>query len=78
MATIELLSVGVTKTLVQNQQYALPARSVNIFGQGSGFEISNDGSTWQAVTLGTNKEFTTAAAFIHSTAASSTVTVKPA
>lgn len=78
MATIELLTTGVTKTLVQNQQYALPARNVNIFGQGTGFEVSNDGSTWQAVTLGTNKEFTTAAAFIHSTAVGSTVTIKPA
>lgn len=78
MAQNTLLSIGVAYTLVQNQTYALPSRSVNIFGQGSGFEISNDASTWQAVTLGTNKEFITAAPFIRSTAVGSTVTVKPA
>lgn len=76
MAQNTLLSTGGVYTLVQNQTYALPARSVNIFAQGSGFEVSNDASTWQAVTLGTNKEFITAAPFIHSTAVGSTVSVR--
>lgn len=75
MAT-ELLLSGMTYTLVQNQAYALSPRNVNIFAQGSGFEISNDGSTWQAVTLGTNKEFATAARFLRSTAVGSIITLK--
>lgn len=76
MAQAELLSPGRTYTLVQNQAYALPAKAVTIFGQGTGFEISNDASTWQAVTLGTNKELITAAPFIRSTAVGSTVSVR--
>ena len=72
----ELLSAGFTYTLTQNITYALPAVAAYIFGQGATYEISNDGTTWQAVTLDTNKGLLTAARFIRSTAVASNVTVK--
>lgn len=62
--------------MVQNQAYALPARACYAFVQGSGIEESNDGSTWQAVTLDTNKNFIAVAPFVRSTAASTTIMLK--
>lgn len=76
MADVELLTIGPPHTLVQNLTYALPARSVDVFVLGSGMEVSNDNSTWQAITLDSNKEFQAFAQFIRSTAVGSIITLK--
>lgn len=72
----ELLTIGSSHTLVQNRTYSLPAWGCIGFAQGSGVEMSNDDSTWQAVTLGTNKEFEANGIFIRSTAVGTLLTLK--
>lgn len=71
-----MLTTGPPHTLVQNQTYAMPARLVYLHGQGSGFEVSNDGTTWQAVTLVVGQPFPVAAQFVRSTAVGSIVSLK--
>lgn len=75
MPVIESLTPGV-HVLTANVQYALSAKSTRIHVTGAGVvEVSNDGTNWDAVTLDANKEFVTAAVFIHSVAGA-TISVK--
>lgn len=65
MAT-ELICAGVVKTMLEDVVYAIPARlcSYTVITAGGTIEVSNDGSTWQAITLDANANFVTSAPFI--------------
>ena len=73
---LELLMIGIVYTLTQNISYALPARAVTAFIQGSGVQQSNNDSTWSAVTLDANNSFVATGAFIRSTAVDTTIILK--
>ncbi len=72
------LSPGSSYVLGQDVIYTLPAKTVRIavFTVAGTIETSEDGITWQAITLNVNNEFNTAAKFIHSIDDDSTVSVK--
>jgi len=64
----ELINLGVVKTLVQDDVYATPAQLCNftVITAGGTIEVSLDESTWQAITLDANKNFTSSAPYIRS------------
>lgn len=73
---VELLLIGSPTALTQNLTYALPSVACLIHVKGSGMEMSDDNSNWDAVTLDTSEQFQAAAGFVRSTAASTIITVK--
>lgn len=67
MPTIAL-PLGVAVTLVAGTSVALPAKAVQITVQGAGTQsVSNDNSTFANMTLDSNNNFQTSAAFLKST-----------
>ena len=72
------LSIGLTETLTAATVYALPMKSVRIavYQSGGTIAVSVDNSHWQTVTLDSNSEFVTAAAFIKAVTTNAIVTVK--
>lgn len=57
--------------------YALPAKSAKAFGSTAAtFEMSNDGTTWKAVTMDTNNQFDAAATFIRATSVGAIISLK--
>ncbi len=78
MATT-VLTIGPAHTLVQNQTYAVPGgRSVLIHVQNNlaSIEQSNDGNTWNAVTLDDDESFLCGGVFIRSTGVDTILTLK--
>ena len=68
----KLLTIGPVHTLTQNVVYAMPARSTRGYASSSTIEGNNvNSSTGMAAITGT--EFVTAAPFIRTTAATTTV-----
>ncbi len=73
----EVLSLGGVYTLTVALAYALPAKSAKLAVQtANNVSVSVDGSTWTVVTLDSNKEFVTAAAFIRANTTTAIVSVK--
>ncbi len=74
----ELLSIGYTLTMVQNQIYALPARRVLLFSNAGGTIEQAEVVAFtspKAVTLDTNNQAELAGGFIRQTAAAGGLTV---
>lgn len=69
---------GSSTTLVQDGVYSLPNKVINatVITSSGSIEISLDGNTWQAITLDSNKNFTTSAPFIRSVSGDSTIIAK--
>lgn len=74
----ELIGLGVVKTMTQNTIYALPARLCNftVYTAAGTVQVSNDQTNWQSMTLDSNKNFTSAAAFAKSINDSSVIIAK--
>lgn len=71
------LSPGGPYSLTQNTVYALPPRSVFVqVVSGKTIESSMDGSTFAAVTLGTNNLVQLVSPFLRSTAADTIISIK--
>lgn len=69
MAITIMIPSGGPFTMVATVIYALPGRSNRIHVTGAGaIDVSNDGVTFEAVTVDANKDFVTGARFIRSTA----------
>lgn len=79
VSSIVALIPGQKTTLIQNQTYQLPGTctEITVITSGGTIEVSLDGTTWQAMTLDSNKNFKTSAIFIHSINTTSDVVVKP-
>jgi len=74
---VTMLTTGPAHTLVENETYALPGgKAVSIQVEGSDVEWSNDGTTWNAVTLDDNNKFYGASMFIRATNADTIVVLK--
>jgi DeoR/GlpR family transcriptional regulator of sugar metabolism len=73
-----VVAIGRLETLVQNTVYALPARLCNctVITSGGTINVSLDNSTYQAITLDSNKNFQTSALFVKSTGADSQITIQ--
>lgn len=70
---------GIAIILSEGLSYALPPRIVEItviLPGGASIEVSLDGTIWQAMTLDSNKNFITSAAFIRSVAHDSFIVAK--
>jgi hypothetical protein len=77
MGTPFTIPIGSPFTMTQNQTYAVPPRVLSCHVQGAAaMEQSNDGSTWDAVTLDDDEQFLVGAAFIRSTAVDTIVVLK--
>jgi hypothetical protein len=74
MSTV-LISLGKAETMVQNQVYALPNRLCNytVITSGGTIQVSLDNSTWQSITLDSNKNFITSAPYVKSINAGSQI-----
>lgn len=71
MPTITI-PIGRPHTMVTNQSYALPAKRllIHVTGLGAGaIELSDDNSTWVAITLDANEQAEVAATWIRCTTA---------
>lgn len=77
--SVELISLGVVKSMTASQVYALPARLCNytVITSGGTISVSLDNSTFQNITLDSNKNFMTSAPFIKCTGASALIVGKP-
>lgn len=71
---MEMLSLGIAHTILQNVAYALPP-CVVLVRSTAAIQTSQDNSTWAAVTL-VNDQAELSAMFIRTTAASAIVSVK--
>jgi len=80
MAVIDLLMIGIPYTLVADIVYAMPTRIVLVHVQQAGgtIEISNDNSTWSAVTLDTSEQFENAGGFIRALTTNAVVVLRAA
>jgi hypothetical protein len=74
----QTIGIGNKVTLKQNQVYAFPAKHLfcTILGSGAP-NISLDGTTFQAVTLGGNKQFDIGGGFIKMTTADADIICVP-
>ena len=73
-----LIPIGIAFTLVENTVYAVPAKACLFTTAGPGdIEVSNDGSTWFAITPDANANFQTSATFIRSVNDDSVINAKP-
>lgn len=72
MAVTTTIPIGRPHTMVTNEEYALPGRKVTIHvtGLGAGaIEVSDNKSTWVAVTLDDDENFECVATWIRCTTA---------
>lgn len=66
-------------TVVDGQVYALPPKAVQVtvLGTAGTVAVSNDNSTFVTMTLDSNKNFQTSAAFLKITSATPTILARP-
>lgn len=76
---MELISVGKMKTMTDGTVYALPAALCNytVITSGGTISVSLDNSTFQNITLDSNKNFVTSGLFVKSTGADAQICGKP-
>lgn len=74
-----LASLGKVLEMTEDVIYALPARLCNftVFPVDGTFEVSNDASTWAAITPDSNGNFVSSAAFIRVTDDDALLCAKP-
>lgn len=72
------LSAGPAHTMVDGTVYALPPRRklITVITSGGTIAVSNDNSTFQNITLDSNKNFESSAIFIKCTGADALVAIK--
>ncbi len=65
----EQINLGLVLAMDEDTVYAMPAQLCNftVITSGGTIEVSLDDSTWQAITLDTNKNFTSSAPYVRCT-----------
>ena len=78
MSATTVVPVGRAFDMEVDVVYALPARAcrIHVFTATGVISVGPNGTDWDAITLDTNKEFETGAAFIKSATGESTIVAK--